>query len=40
MAEKSMKAVDADALRAESRKVRPERATYRETLEEMTGLLR
>ncbi len=42
MAEKSMKAVefDADALRAEIRKVRPERVTYQEILEEMASLLK
>ena len=42
MAEKSLKAVefDADALRAEIRKVRPERVIYQEILEEMAGLLR
>ena len=42
MADKSLKAVefDADALRAEIRKVRPERVIYQEILEEMAGLLR
>ena len=42
MAENSMKSVefDADALRAEIRKVRPERVTYQEILEEMASLLK
>ena len=42
MAEKSLKAadLDADALRTEIRKVRPERVTYQEILEETASLLK
>lgn len=40
MAETILKATDIDALRAEIRKVRLERVTYQEILEEMAGLLR
>ena len=40
MAEKNPNEIDLDALRAEIRKVEPERVTYQEVLEGMASLLK